>query len=127
MNRIFVRIMTGGTTKTCIVRIVTATGEQTIGLKTHSDQSLHLIVGQYLLGAQVTRAAEFLPQLIRFHLPGIEDALVVEFLCFHGGNVIAPWSMTGLATYTGNQTLKLQFEAIDCRRGMAGETFASLI
>lgn len=79
MNRIFVRIMTGSTTKTCIIRIVTATGEQTIGLKTHSDQSLQLIVGQYLLRALVTRAAECLPQLIRFHLPGLKMRLSLNF------------------------------------------------
>ena len=115
LNRIFVRIVTSSTTETCIIRIVTPTGEQTIGLKAHSDQSLQLIVCQYLLRAVVTRATEFLPQLISFHLTWIEDVLIIESLCFHRHNVIAPWAMAGLASYTGDQTIKLQLKAIDCR------------
>jgi len=74
----------------------------------------------------MTRAAEFLRQLLSFHLSGIEDVLIVQSLCFHRRNVIAPWAMAGLTSYAGNQAVKLQFEAIDCRGRMAGETLPAL-
>lgn len=89
----FVRVVACRTAYPFIIRITFAL-EDPIRLKSHIAQAIEARFGKYLLSAAMTRAAEFLSQIITIQPGRVEDFILVLYSGSPGSHVFTPGPVT---------------------------------
>ena len=75
----------------------------------------------------MARAAKLLREFVSIHLARIEDAFVLELLCFHRRDMVRTWSMARFTGYSGHEAIQLQLISVSCAGAVTRKAIARFV